>query len=59
MHWAKRMGNRDIRSRTPRGVNLSTVGVDIGDWKYDKKAKGHGPSLSGSYAINCNRYYFA
>jgi hypothetical protein len=42
-HWAKRMGNRNIHSRTPRGVNLSTVGVDIGDWTYEKKVKGHGP----------------
>lgn len=41
-HWAKRMGNRNIHSRTPRGVNLSTVGVDIGDWTYEKKVKGHG-----------------
>lgn len=41
-HWAKRMGNRNIHSRTPRGVNLSTVGVDIGDWTYEKKVKGQG-----------------
>lgn len=40
-HWAKRMGNKNVHSRTPRGVNLSTVGVDIGDWVYEKKVKGH------------------
>ena len=44
-HWAKRMGHKNVTSRTPRGVNLSAVGVDIGDWVYEKKGKGqsYGP----------------
>ena len=47
-HWTKRMGNKNVTSRPPRGpgaVNLSTVGVDIGDWVYEKKVKGqnYGP----------------
>ena len=40
------MGNKNVQSRPPRGgVTLSTVGVDIGDWVYEKKVKGqnYGP----------------
>ncbi|KAJ8942684.1 hypothetical protein NQ314_010008 [Rhamnusium bicolor] len=36
-HWAKRMGNKNINVKTSRGTNMSTVGVDIGDWVYEKK----------------------
>lgn len=39
-HWAKRMSNRSVQARTPRGLHLSTVGVDIGDWTYERKTKG-------------------
>ena len=45
-HWTKRMGNKNAPSRPQRsGVTLSTVGVDIGDWVYEKKVKGqnYGP----------------
>ncbi|KAJ8934094.1 hypothetical protein NQ318_004975 [Aromia moschata] len=38
-HWAKRMGNKNINIKTSRGTNMSTVGVDIGDWVYEKKNK--------------------
>jgi len=31
-HWAKRMGNKNVNMKTGRGVSISTVGVDIGDW---------------------------
>ena len=48
-HWAKRMGNKNIHSRTSRGVNLSMIGVDIGDWVYEKKVNG-GHSLP-SYVL--------
>lgn len=58
-HWAKRMGNRNIHSRTPRGVNLSTVGVDIGDWTYDKKAKGHGPVTFRTWDFAGQKEYYA
>lgn len=39
-HWAKRMGNKNINVKTSRGTNMSTVGVDIGDWVYEKKIRG-------------------
>ena len=48
-HWAKRMGNKNINMKTGRGVSISTVGVDIGDWTFEKKSGvgggggGHGP----------------
>uniref|UniRef100_A0A2H1VY93 SFRICE_009338 n=1 Tax=Spodoptera frugiperda TaxID=7108 RepID=A0A2H1VY93_SPOFR len=37
-HWAKRMGNKSSR----RG-NVSTVGVDIGTWVYEKHRSTRGP----------------
>jgi hypothetical protein len=39
-HWAKRMGNKNINVKTSRGTNMSTVGVDIGDWVFEKKIRG-------------------
>ena len=36
-HWARRMGNRNMAMKSGRGVSMSTVGVDIGDWTYEKK----------------------
>lgn len=39
-HWAKRMGNKNINVKTSKGSNMSTVGVDIGDWTYEKKVRG-------------------
>jgi GTPase SAR1 family protein len=39
-HWAKRMGNKNINMKTGRGVSMSTVGVDIGDWTFEKKGTG-------------------
>jgi hypothetical protein len=47
-HWAKRMGNKNINVKTSRGTNMSTVGVDIGDWVYEKKVRNqssHGPVI--------------
>lgn len=55
-HWAKRMGNKNINP-TGCGVSLSTVGIDIGDWTFEKKLikgqqhqhhHGHGASASSS-----------
>lgn len=40
------MGNKNINAKTSRGSNMSTVGVDIGDWVYEKKVRlqsSHGP----------------
>lgn len=45
-HWAKRMGNRNINLKTAKGISMSTVGVDVGDWTFEKKIRGqssHGP----------------
>ncbi|KAH1028392.1 hypothetical protein HUJ05_001747 [Dendroctonus ponderosae] len=47
-HWGKRMGNKNINTKTSRGSNMSTVGVDIGDWVYEKKVRNqsvHGPVI--------------
>ena len=38
-HWARRMGNKNMTMKSGRGVSMSTVGVDIGDWTYEKKNK--------------------
>ena len=42
-HWAKRMGNKNINLRTPKGVTFSTVGVDVCDWTYEKRKKVNHP----------------
>lgn len=33
------MGNKNINVKTSRGTSMSTVGVDIGDWVYEKKIR--------------------
>ncbi len=45
-HWAKRMGNKNINMKTGRGVSISTVGVDIGDWTFEKKSADRGGQAS-------------
>ena len=42
-HWAKRMGNKNVNLKTPKGVTLSTVGVDVCDWTIDKKSNSKTP----------------
>lgn len=44
-HWAKRMGNKNINMKTGKGVSISTVGVDIGDWTFEKRAERGQPSF--------------
>ena len=39
-HWAKRMGNKNMAKIGRGGVSMSTVGVDIGDWTFEKKPVG-------------------
>lgn len=39
-HWVKRMGSKNVNMKTPKGVNMSTVGVDIGVWIFEKKGRG-------------------
>ncbi|CAH0558750.1 unnamed protein product [Brassicogethes aeneus] len=60
-HWAKRMGNKNINVKTSRGTNMSTVGVDIGDWMYEKKLKSqsHGPVLFRTWDFGGQKEYYA
>ncbi|XP_011493971.1 PREDICTED: leucine-rich repeat serine/threonine-protein kinase 1 [Ceratosolen solmsi marchali] len=60
-HWAKRMGNKNINSKTARGTTISTVGVDIGDWLYEKKMRGHsshGPVYFRTWDFGGQREYY-
>ncbi|XP_058798844.1 leucine-rich repeat serine/threonine-protein kinase 1 [Phymastichus coffea] len=60
-HWAKRMGNKNINSKTARGTTMSTVGVDIGDWIYEKKVRGqssHGPVYFRTWDFGGQREYY-
>lgn len=36
-HWGKRVGHKQMGMRTHRGVTLSTVGVDLYEWTYERK----------------------
>ncbi|XP_021920937.1 leucine-rich repeat serine/threonine-protein kinase 1 isoform X3 [Zootermopsis nevadensis] len=61
-HWAKRMGNKNINVKTSRGTNMSTVGVDIGDWVYEKKIRGqssYGPVVFRTWDFGGQREYYA
>ncbi|CAG9859264.1 unnamed protein product [Phyllotreta striolata] len=61
-HWAKRMGNKNINAKTSRGTNMSTVGVDIGDWVYEKKARlqsSHGPVIFRTWDFGGQKEYYA
>nr|CAD7202602.1 unnamed protein product [Timema douglasi] len=61
-HWAKRMGNKNINVKTARGTNMSTVGVDIGDWVYEKKIRGqssYGPVVFRTWDFGGQREYYA
>ncbi|XP_050515571.1 leucine-rich repeat serine/threonine-protein kinase 1 isoform X2 [Diabrotica virgifera virgifera] len=61
-HWAKRMGNKNINVKTSRGSNMSTVGVDIGDWVYEKKVRlqsSHGPVVFRTWDFGGQKEYYA
>ncbi|CAL4058692.1 unnamed protein product, partial [Meganyctiphanes norvegica] len=61
-HWAKRMGNKNINTRTSRGTSMSTVGVDIGDWIFEKKIRGssnHGPVIFRTWDFGGQKEYYA
>ncbi|XP_067008597.2 leucine-rich repeat serine/threonine-protein kinase 1 [Anabrus simplex] len=61
-HWAKRMGNKNINVKTSRGANMSTVGVDIGDWVFEKKLRGqssYGPVVFRTWDFGGQREYYA
>ncbi|XP_065214793.1 leucine-rich repeat serine/threonine-protein kinase 1 isoform X2 [Planococcus citri] len=61
-HWAKRMGNKNINVKTSKGTNMSTVGVDIADWVYEKKVRNHsshGPVMFRTWDFGGQREYYA
>ncbi|XP_034249520.1 leucine-rich repeat serine/threonine-protein kinase 1 isoform X2 [Thrips palmi] len=62
-HWAKRMGNKNVNTKTSRGINMSTVGVDIGDWVYEKKRgqsnSNYGPVVFRTWDFGGQREYYA
>uniref|UniRef100_A0A8D8E4R7 non-specific serine/threonine protein kinase n=3 Tax=Culex pipiens TaxID=7175 RepID=A0A8D8E4R7_CULPI len=61
-HWAKRMGHKNINTKTSRGINMSTVGVDIGDWVCEKKLRGHsthGPVIFRTWDFGGQKEYYA
>ncbi|EFN82819.1 Leucine-rich repeat serine/threonine-protein kinase 2 [Harpegnathos saltator] len=61
-HWAKRMGNKNINAKTAKGTTISTVGVDIGDWIYEKKVRGqssHGAVYFRTWDFGGQREYYA
>lgn len=49
------MGNKNINIKTSKGTNMSTVGVDIGDWIYEKKVRNH--SSHGPVIFRYQLYY--
>jgi Leucine-rich repeat (LRR) protein len=61
-HWAKRMGNKNVNLKTPKGVTLSTVGVDVCDWTYEKKVKGSpsfGPVTFRTWDFGGQKEYYS
>lgn len=42
-HWTKRIGNHSAAGygKSHNNANISTVGVDIGDWVCEKRVRGH------------------
>ena len=64
-HWAKRMGNKNINMKTGRGISMSTVGVDIGDWTFEKKGGmgvgvgSHGPVTFRTWDFGGQNEYYA
>uniref|UniRef100_A0A0R3RFC1 non-specific serine/threonine protein kinase n=1 Tax=Elaeophora elaphi TaxID=1147741 RepID=A0A0R3RFC1_9BILA len=63
--WSKRMGHSTSSSgdRTAKGVNISTVGVDIAEWTFEpKKTKGEptfGPLTFRTWDFGGQREYYA
>uniref|UniRef100_A0A915PJA2 non-specific serine/threonine protein kinase n=1 Tax=Setaria digitata TaxID=48799 RepID=A0A915PJA2_9BILA len=63
--WSKRMGHNvgSGGDRTAKGANISTVGVDIGEWTFEpKKTKGEptfGPLTFRTWDFGGQREYYA
>lgn len=62
-HWTKRMGHGSHNMKTPKGVTLSTVGVDIHDWVFCKKvARGqttYGPVTFSTWDFGGQQEFYA
>ncbi|XP_059217831.1 leucine-rich repeat serine/threonine-protein kinase 1 isoform X2 [Stomoxys calcitrans] len=61
-HWAKRMGHTRNLSKSQRGGNISTVGVDIGTWISEKRKKApgsHGPVVFRTWDFGGQKEYYA
>ncbi|KAL9897903.1 leucine-rich repeat kinase isoform 1-T1 [Glossina fuscipes fuscipes] len=61
-HWAKRMGHTKNLSKTQKGSNISTVGVDIGTWICEKRKKApgsHGPVVFRTWDFGGQKEYYA
>ena len=55
------MGNKNINMKTGKGVSISTVGVDIGDWTFEKKERGtnQGPVIFRTWDFGGQTEYYA
>ncbi|KAL3278816.1 hypothetical protein HHI36_016337 [Cryptolaemus montrouzieri] len=61
-HWMKRVGNKNVNIKPMRGMNISTVGVDIGDWIFEKKIRNqssHGPVIFRTWDFGGQKEYYA
>jgi hypothetical protein len=55
------MGNRSMAMKSGKGVSMSTVGVDIGDWTYEKRTKSQnsfGPVVFRTWDFGGQQEYY-
>ncbi|XP_071748491.1 leucine-rich repeat serine/threonine-protein kinase 1 isoform X2 [Lepeophtheirus salmonis] len=57
-HWAKRMGNRNMNMKKG-DISLSTVGVDIGDWTFEKRGSTRGPIVFRTWDFGGQTEYYS
>lgn len=61
-HWSRRMGHHATKTHR-RHDNISTVGVDIGDWIYERRGSratgSHGPVTFRTWDFGGQREYYA
>ncbi|XP_045460940.1 leucine-rich repeat serine/threonine-protein kinase 1 [Harmonia axyridis] len=61
-HWMKRVGSKNLNMKPVKGMNISTVGVDIGDWIFEKKIRNqstHGPVIFRTWDFGGQKEYYA
>lgn len=61
-HWGKRMGNKNLNMKTPKGVTLSTVGVDVCDLTLERRVRGQssfGPITFRTWDFGGQKEYYA